>query len=127
MPRFEQFRLPDAGEGLTEAEVVLWHVGVGDRVAVNQPLVEIETAKSLVELPSPFEGVVTAILVEPGRTVDVGTPIITVDVDPDGAPAPEPAGDAAAEDAPLPDTPAAVGSGDTSAAQAPDHDRATDP
>ncbi|WP_225752695.1 dihydrolipoamide acetyltransferase family protein [Actinotalea sp. Marseille-Q4924] len=87
MPRFEQFRLPDAGEGLTEAEVVLWHVAVGDRVEVNQPLVEIETAKSLVELPSPFEGLVTEILVQPGTTVDVGTPIITVDTDADGAPA----------------------------------------
>lgn len=79
MPRFEQFRLPDAGEGLTEAEVVTWHVAVGDRVEVNQPLVEIETAKSLVELPCPFDGVVTEILVAPGTTVDVGTPIVTVD------------------------------------------------
>ena len=87
MPQYEQFRLPDAGEGLTEADIVEWRVAVGDRVAVNQPIVEIETAKSLVELPSPFEGVVTEILVAVGETVDVGTPIITVDVDPDGAPA----------------------------------------
>jgi pyruvate dehydrogenase E2 component (dihydrolipoamide acetyltransferase) len=87
VPRFEQFRLPDAGEGLTEAEVVTWHVAVGDRVEVNQPLVEIETAKSLVELPSPFDGVVTEILVAPGTTVDVGTPIVTVDTGTsDGAP-----------------------------------------
>ncbi|HEY3438674.1 MAG TPA: biotin/lipoyl-containing protein, partial [Actinotalea sp.] len=56
MPRYEQFRLPDAGEGLTEAEIVAWHVQVGDVVQINQTIVEIETAKSLVELPSPFAG-----------------------------------------------------------------------
>lgn len=91
MPTFQQFPLPDAGEGLTEAEIVAWHVAVGDTVAVNQTIVEIETAKSLVDLPSPWAGVVTKILVEPGQTVDVGTPIIEVDTDPSGAPAPEPA------------------------------------
>ncbi len=90
MPRFEQFRLPDAGEGLTEAEIVEWKVAVGDHVAVNQVILEIETAKSLVELPSPFSGTVSAILVEPGTTVDVGTPIITIDTDPDGPPADAP-------------------------------------
>lgn len=90
MPRYEHFRLPDAGEGLTEADIVEWRVAVGDRVQVNQAIVEIETAKSLVELPSPFDGVVTELLVAQGTTVDVGTPIITVDTDPDGA-APEPA------------------------------------
>lgn len=73
-----EFLLPDVGEGLTEAEIVAWRVAPGDTIAVNQILVEIETAKSLVELPSPFEGVVTALLVEEGQTVDVGTPIITV-------------------------------------------------
>ena len=52
MPTFQQFPLPDAGEGLTEAEIVAWHVAVGDTVAVNQTIVEIETAKSLVDLPS---------------------------------------------------------------------------
>ena len=89
MPQYEQFRLPDAGEGLTEADIVEWRVAVGDRVRVNQPILEIETAKSLVELPCPFDGVVTEILAEVGRTVDVGTPVITIDVDPDGAaPAP---------------------------------------
>lgn len=93
MPTFEQFRLPDAGEGLTEADIVQWHVAVGDRVEVNQTLVEIETAKSLVDLPSPYAGVVTSLLVEEGATVDVGTPIITVDTDPDGAaPAGSPSG-----------------------------------
>jgi 2-oxoisovalerate dehydrogenase E2 component (dihydrolipoyl transacylase) len=83
-----EFNLPDVGEGLTEAEIVTWKVKAGDTVVVNQVLVEIETAKSLVELPSPFAGVVTAILVDEGQTVDVGTPIISVSSD--GAPA-EPA------------------------------------
>lgn len=96
MPRYEQFRLPDAGEGLTEAEIVAWHVAVGDTVTVNQPIVEIETAKSLVELPCPWAGVVTALLAEPGETVEVGTPIITVDVDPHGAPDPGASGGGAA-------------------------------
>lgn len=92
MPTYQQFPLPDAGEGLTEAEIVAWHVAVGDAVEVNQTIVEIETAKSLVDLPSPWTGVVSAILVEPGQTVDVGTPIIEIDTDPTGeAPAPAPA------------------------------------
>ena len=76
-----EFELPDVGEGLTEAEIVQWKVAPGDTVTVNQVLVEIETAKSLVELPSPFEGVVTALLVQEGQTVDVGTPIISVSSD----------------------------------------------
>jgi pyruvate dehydrogenase E2 component (dihydrolipoamide acetyltransferase) len=80
-----EFTLPDVGEGLTEAEIVAWRVKAGDTVVVNQVIVEIETAKSLVELPSPFAGVVTAILVPEGQTVDVGTPIISVSSD--GAPA----------------------------------------
>ncbi|MBM7818221.1 pyruvate dehydrogenase E2 component (dihydrolipoamide acetyltransferase) [Cellulosimicrobium cellulans] len=94
MPTFEKFNLPDAGEGLTEAEIVQWHVAVGDAVTVNQTIVEIETAKSLVELPSPYTGVVTEILAPEGTTVEVGVPIIVVDTDPSGAaPAPSaPAG-----------------------------------
>ena len=74
----QEFLLPDVGEGLTEAEIVSWKVAPGDSVAVNQVLVEIETAKSLVELPSPFAGVVLGLLVDEGATVDVGTPIISV-------------------------------------------------
>lgn len=74
----EQFLLPDVGEGLTEAEIVAWKVKPGDTVEINQVLVEIETAKSLVELPSPFSGTVLDVLVAEGTTVDVGTPIITV-------------------------------------------------
>ena len=73
-----EFTLPDVGEGLTEAEIVSWKVKPGDEVAINQVLVEIETAKSLVELPSPFAGTVSALLVEEGQTVEVGTPIISV-------------------------------------------------
>ncbi|MBT0773740.1 2-oxo acid dehydrogenase subunit E2 [Kineosporia sp. J2-2] len=74
----QQFRLPDVGEGLTEAEIVTWRVAVGDEVAVNDPLVEIETAKSLVELPSPYAGVVGELLVPAGELVPVGTPIVTI-------------------------------------------------
>jgi 2-oxoisovalerate dehydrogenase E2 component (dihydrolipoyl transacylase) len=87
-----QFTLPDVGEGLTEAEIVQWKVAPGDTVVINQVLVEIETAKSLVELPSPFVGTVGEILVEEGTTVDVGTPIITIRTD---ATAPERVGTAA--------------------------------
>jgi pyruvate dehydrogenase E2 component (dihydrolipoamide acetyltransferase) len=82
----KQFKLPDVGEGLTEAEIVSWKVKPGDTVKVNEILVEIETAKSLVELPSPFAGVVSELLVDEGTTVDVGTPIITVDTGEAAAP-----------------------------------------
>lgn len=73
-----EFPLPDVGEGLTEAEIVSWKVAPGDEITINQVLVEIETAKSLVELPSPFAGTVKQLLVEEGMTVEVGTPIISV-------------------------------------------------
>lgn len=98
MPTYQQFPLPDAGEGLTEAEIVTWHVAVGDTVEVNQTIVEIETAKSLVDLPCPWAGVVTRLLVETGTTVDVGTPIIEIDTDPDGAAAPDGSGTAGTSD-----------------------------
>ena len=75
----QQFRLPDPGEGLTEAEIVTWRVAKGDTVKVNDIVVEVETAKSLVELPVPFAGTVTELLVNEGDTVEVGTPIIRVD------------------------------------------------
>ncbi len=75
----QEFRLPDPGEGLVEAEIVTWRVAVGDRVEVNDILVEVETSKSLVELPSPYAGTVTALLVSEGDTVDVGNPIISID------------------------------------------------
>jgi 2-oxoisovalerate dehydrogenase E2 component (dihydrolipoyl transacylase) len=74
------FRLPDLGEGLTEAEIVAWHVAVGDTVSLNQVLVEVETEKAVVELPSPFAGTVTELLAAPGQTVAVGAAIIAIDV-----------------------------------------------
>jgi pyruvate dehydrogenase E2 component (dihydrolipoamide acetyltransferase) len=80
-----EFKLPDPGEGLVEAEIVAWKVKVGDTVAVNDLLLEIETAKSLVELPSPYAGVVAELLVAEGDTVEVGTPIIRIE---DGVAAP---------------------------------------
>lgn len=73
-----EFKLPDVGEGLTEAEIVTWRVAVGDTVAVNDVLVEIETAKSLVELPSPFAGHVQALHAAEGEIVEVGRPIISI-------------------------------------------------
>ncbi|MGW7686601.1 dihydrolipoamide acetyltransferase family protein [Kribbella sp. NPDC054772] len=77
----QQFRLPDVGEGLVEAEIVSWKVKPGDTVKLNDTVVEIETAKSLVELPVPFAGVITELLVPEGETVPVGTPIISVQTD----------------------------------------------
>ncbi|MFD4323345.1 dihydrolipoamide acetyltransferase family protein [Nocardioides sp. NPDC058538] len=73
-----EFKLPDVGEGLTEAEIVEWHVVVGDVIKVNDPVCDIETAKSVVELPSPYAGVVQELLVEVGTEVQVGTPIIRI-------------------------------------------------
>src|SRR5262249_35653516 len=103
MADVKQFKLPDVGEGLTEADIVTWKVKPGDQVSVNQVIVEIETAKSLVELPSPFDGVVTELLVPEGQSVDVGTPIISFDVSADA-----PAGAAtAAESGPHGEAPAA--------------------
>ena len=72
------YLLPDVGEGLTEAEIVSWRVKEGDVIEINDIVVEIETAKSLVELPSPYAGTVTALLVPEGETVAVGTPIISI-------------------------------------------------
>ena len=74
-----EFHLPDPGEGLTEAEIVSWRVAVGDQVKVNDIVVEIETAKSLVELPIPWAGTVAALLAPEGATVEVGTAIIAID------------------------------------------------
>src|ERR687894_450969 len=90
MATLRQFKLPDVGEGLTEGEILQWLVAVGDTVTVNQPLCEVETAKAAVELPSPYAGTVTALLHEAGTTVDVGSPIITIDVGGDAAPEPAP-------------------------------------
>src|ERR1700759_4602483 len=94
MTERRQFRLPDVGEGLTEADIVTWRVKPGDPVTVNQVIGDIETAKAVVELPSPWDGVVAELMVDEGQTVDVGTPIIAVDTATAGGPAP--AGPAAA-------------------------------
>jgi 2-oxoisovalerate dehydrogenase E2 component (dihydrolipoyl transacylase) len=86
------FRLPDLGEGLTEAGLVQWLVAVGDTITTDQPIAEVETAKSTVELPSPFAGVVKALHGEPGETIDVGAPVLEVTdaADAAGAAAQEP-------------------------------------
>ncbi|MGQ0629846.1 MAG: dihydrolipoamide acetyltransferase family protein [Sporichthyaceae bacterium] len=98
----KQFKLPDVGEGLADGEILTWFVAVGDHVRTNQRLVEIETAKAAVELPSPYEGVVVELLYSPGDVVDVGAPIITIETEPDSA-APEVAAPAAAATAAVAD------------------------
>ncbi|MEU5276054.1 dihydrolipoamide acetyltransferase family protein [Streptomyces asoensis] len=92
MAQVLEFKLPDLGEGLTEAEIVRWLVEVGDVVAVDQPVVEVETAKAMVEVPCPYGGVVTARFGEEGTELPVGAPLITVAVG-----APDSGGAAAAE------------------------------
>jgi len=92
MSRIKEFPLPDLGEGLTEGEILKWLVGVGDTIELNQPIVEVETAKAAVEIPAKWAGQVSAIFHEEGETVEVGTPIIAIDTDPGAGPtaAPEP-------------------------------------
>ncbi|MFG2069165.1 dihydrolipoamide acetyltransferase family protein [Micromonospora tulbaghiae] len=105
----QQFRLPDVGEGLTEAEIVTWRVAPGDPVRLNDVLVDIETAKAVVELPSPYAGVVDRLLAEEGQTVDVGSPIIAIRTagdDPAAPAADEPAAATPAGDEPTADEPA---------------------
>lgn len=73
-----EFRLPDLGEGLTEAEIVAWRVEVGDRIVVDQPIVEVETAKSIVEVPSPFAGTVVSRHGEKGAIIEVGAALLAI-------------------------------------------------
>ncbi|GAB1328635.1 dihydrolipoamide acetyltransferase family protein [Streptomyces sennicomposti] len=88
MAQVLEFKLPDLGEGLTEAEIVRWLVEVGDVVAVDQPVVEVETAKAMVEVPCPYGGVITARFGEEGTELPVGAPLLTVAVgEPSGPPA----------------------------------------
>jgi 2-oxoisovalerate dehydrogenase E2 component (dihydrolipoyl transacylase) len=83
-----EFRLPDLGEGLTESDIVAWRIAEGDSVELNQIIAEVETAKALVELPSPYAGVVAALHADAGQTVNVGDPLVTFAVTPAaGAPA----------------------------------------
>src|SRR5436305_7214742 len=110
MAALRQFKLPDLGEGLTEGEILKWLVQPGDTVSLNQPIVEVETAKAAVEVPSPYAGVVTEIHHAEGETVDVGVPIITFDVGADHSavamPVTEPPAQAAAlKDDLVPDVP----------------------
>src|SRR4051794_11797141 len=93
MSRIKQFQLPDLGEGLTEGEILKWYVGPGDTVSLNQPIVEVETAKAAVEIPSPYAGVITEIFHAEGETVPVGAPIVAYDTGsgPDVPEPPEPA------------------------------------
>ncbi|MFE4543087.1 dihydrolipoamide acetyltransferase family protein [Arthrobacter sp. NPDC056727] len=105
----KEFRLPDLGEGLTESEIISWKVGVGDTVSLNQVIAEVETAKAVVELPSPFAGVITALHEQPGTVVEVGKPIVSFEVTDDaGSP---PAAAAPAEAAPPKREPNLVGYG----------------
>ncbi|WP_307813674.1 biotin/lipoyl-containing protein, partial [Streptomyces sp. N35] len=95
--RFREFKMPDVGEGLTEAEILKWYVQPGDTVADGQVVCEVETAKAAVELPIPYDGVVHELRFPEGTTVDVGQVIISVDVAPGSGPAQTPAAAAAPE------------------------------
>jgi 2-oxoisovalerate dehydrogenase E2 component (dihydrolipoyl transacylase) len=94
MSRVKEFKLPDLGEGLTEGEILKWLVSVGDTVTLNQPIVEVETAKAAVEIPAKWAGQITAIFHAEGQTVEVGTPIIAIDTDPGAGEPPAPGGSA---------------------------------
>jgi 2-oxoisovalerate dehydrogenase E2 component (dihydrolipoyl transacylase) len=122
------FNLPDVGEGLTEAEIVTWKVKVGDTVKVNDVIVEIETAKSLVELPCPFAGTITELMASEGDTVNVGTPIIAVETGDRSATAAAAPADPADEPAETPpaDTPE-VGSGSEDLIPTPKPDEPVEP
>ncbi|WUC54811.1 2-oxo acid dehydrogenase subunit E2 [Streptomyces sp. NBC_00554] len=86
MSNEQVFLLPDVGEGLTEAEILQWAVQVGDSVEINQIIVEVETAKAAVELPSPYAGVVGTLHAQDGETLPVGKPLITILSEVSGAP-----------------------------------------
>ncbi|MEU4566010.1 dihydrolipoamide acetyltransferase family protein [Micromonospora sp. NPDC023956] len=90
MSRIKEFNLPDLGEGLTEGEILAWLVKVGDTIELNQPIVEVETAKAAVEIPAKWAGQVRSIFHPEGSTVEVGTPIIAIDTDPGAGPVEEP-------------------------------------
>ena len=76
MTQMKRFNLPDLGEGLQEAEIVRWHVAVGEHVKVDQPMVAVETAKAIVEVPSPFDGTIVALHGKPGDTIGTGAPLV---------------------------------------------------
>ncbi len=101
MARIAQFKLPDLGEGLTEGEILQWMVQPGDTVTLNQPIVEVETAKAAVEVPSPYAGVVTELHHQAGEVVDVGAVIISFDTDPSAGPLPRADLDDIVQDTPV--------------------------
>ena len=101
------FNLPDLGEGLPDAEVVRWLVKEGDTVSVDQPMVEMETAKAVVEVPSPFDGKVTKLHGQPGDVIQVGAPLVEFDGDGSSAAAEAPAKQPAAAEQKPADKPAA--------------------
>ncbi|MEU4639710.1 dihydrolipoamide acetyltransferase family protein [Micromonospora sp. NPDC023814] len=102
MSRIKEFNLPDLGEGLTEGEILAWLVKVGDVIELNQPIVEVETAKAAVEIPAKWAGQVQAIFHPEGTTVEVGTPIIAIDTDPGAGPIEASTTGAPAADLPAP-------------------------
>ena len=120
-----EFPLPDLGEGLTESEIVAWRVAVGDHVELNQIIADVETAKAVVELPSPYTGVITALHAAEGETVNVGEPLFSCDTG-DGAEAGAPAPSDAATDA-AGAAPAAAAVADATPAPAPERDAAPGP
>src|SRR4030095_5175300 len=104
MTRVKEFPLPDLGEGLTEGEIIKWLVAEGEDITLNQPIVEVETAKAAVEIPAKWAGRVTRLFHPEGATVEVGMPIIAIDTDPTAgelpnAPAPPAAAPPAGADA----------------------------
>ncbi|PRZ09612.1 pyruvate dehydrogenase E2 component (dihydrolipoamide acetyltransferase) [Isoptericola sp. CG 20/1183] len=122
----QEFLLPDLGEGLTESEVVEWRVGPGDTVTLNQVIAEVETAKALVEIPSPYAGVVARLHAEEGQIVEVGEPLVTFELEvtegANGTPAahdgPAPATEEPAAASPEESAFASSGSADSSASSA---------
>jgi pyruvate dehydrogenase E2 component (dihydrolipoamide acetyltransferase) len=96
MTRVKEFPLPDLGEGLTEGEILKWLVAEGDMITLNQPIVEVETAKAAVEIPAKWAGKVARIFHGEGETVEVGTPIIAIDTDPTAGDLPEPSAESLA-------------------------------
>jgi pyruvate dehydrogenase E2 component (dihydrolipoamide acetyltransferase) len=96
MSRVKEFPLPDLGEGLTEGEILKWLVSEGDTITLNQPIVEVETAKAAVEIPAKWAGRVARIFHGEGETIEVGTPIIAIDTDPSAGDLPEPSAESLA-------------------------------
>ncbi|MFD4420484.1 dihydrolipoamide acetyltransferase family protein [Agromyces sp. NPDC058484] len=123
----KDFPLPDLGEGLTESEIVAWRVAVGDRVELNQIIADVETAKAVVELPSPYTGVITALYAQEGETVNVGEPLFSCDTGDGAAGAPGGAAPAAEAPAEAPVAAPATAPAASGADAAPERDAAPGP